>query len=177
MIWKKLKYIYGIQFISIFIISCENRQNISKCNEKINFSEKCRKLVLNENRINQEYTFKRTITNLDELHIIYLGNIKTVKGDILKFVNSINYFGLYVDSKRANGSLFIYNGANQFLGVYHFYDAFSVPTKIEESNLIFNYKNESCNQTTTISFFDSIPRQIFIGCKKSGGDLYKFTNE
>lgn len=134
-------------------------------------------MVLSENRIGQEYVFKIKKKEVDEFTLTYLGGIKTSKGDTLKILNAINYFGLYEESKRANGFVFIYDGKNQRVGRYYVGGASSVAAKVEDNNLVFSYHDESCNQTTSISFLDSIPQQIFVNCTEKGGDLYSFSTE
>ena len=174
---KVIKRIASIQFLLLVLISCDIRQRIDRPIENDDFYEKCRKIVLSENKIHQEYFFKVAKNEINEFKLTYLGNIKTAEGDTLRFINAINYFGIYEDSKRANSKVFIYNTQNKRIGFYHLGGALDVPTKIEGSDLIFSYENESCNQTTAISFLDSIPSQIFINCTEKGGDLYTFTLE
>lgn len=173
---RALKHIVFFQLLLFLIIGCDNRA-IEKPIEKDDYYEKCRKLVLSENKIGQEYFFKLTKKEIDEFTLTYLGNIKTAKGDTLKFLNAVNYFGNYEDAKHANGLVYIYNAQNKIIGNYYVGGALGIPAKIENSNLVFSYNDESCNQTTAISFLDSIPKQIFINCTKDGGDLYSFTKE
>jgi len=71
----------------------------------------------------------------------------------------------------------LYNKQDDFLGMYQAGSSYSLPNGIEKDKLVFNYKEGDCNQTTAISFLDSIPKQIFINCTKDGGDLYSFTKE
>jgi hypothetical protein len=162
--------------LTCMLVSCDSQKPAA--NMKIeNYYEKCRSLVLSENKPYEEYVFKVMKKEIIELHATYLGSIKTVKGDTLKFLNSINYFGLYEDSKRANGAVILYNEDDRFLGMYQVGNANSVAAKIEGTNLVFDYNNGNCNQITLISFKDSIPKQIFVNCTKEGGDLYTFTQE
>lgn len=167
---KSSIYIALLCFTVFF--SCKNGHPPKKKIVKDNFNEKCRKLVLSENKIGQEYIFKITKKEIDELHISYLGTIKTNKGDTLKFVNFVNYFGIYEDSKNGNGSIYIYDKQNSMIGYYYVGPVWGVPIKIEGSSLIFSFNNDFCNKTTSISFFDSIPKEIFINCTDKGGDLY-----
>ncbi|MBT2620286.1 hypothetical protein [Chryseobacterium sp. ISL-6] len=101
----------------------------------------------------------------------YIGKIITSKKDTLKIINSQNLFGLLEESKRGNGSVYIYNDKNQPIGAYFLGDYLAVPSKIENQNLVFSYNNDFCNQTTRISLKDSIPKEIFIQCSKKGGDI------
>lgn len=173
-----LKNILYVQVLLLAFSGCDNPKNsVENIVSKDDYYEKCRKVVLSENKIGQEYFFKLTKKEIDEFTLTYLGSIKTAKGDTLKFLNAVNYFGNYEDAKHANGLVYIYNVQNKIIGNYYVGGALGIPTKIEGSNLVFNYNDESCNQTTAISFLDSIPKQIFINCTKDGGDLYSFTKE
>ncbi|MEQ1732811.1 MAG: hypothetical protein ABL940_04010 [Bacteroidia bacterium] len=175
---RSLKHIICAQFLLLALIGCDNRKPVEKVTEKVDFDKKCEQLVLSENKIGQEYLFKvLSKKEVLEYHITYLGEIANKDVGKIKFLNFIVYFGLYEDSKRANGAVVLYSGKDKFLGLYGVGSAYSVPTKIEGSNLVFNYNDENCNQTTVINFSDSIPKQIFINCTKDGGDLYSFTKE
>jgi len=163
------KYFFFPLLLLICCGSPSKRENLGKIDD---FYEKCRKLTLSENKIGQEYQFSLIGEKLDEIHVKYLGNIITSKHDTLKIVNSQNLFGLSEQSKRGNGSVYIYNIQNKLIGTYFLGDYWGVPSKIEGQNLVFSYKNDFCDQTTKISLKDSIPKQIFIKCTKEGGDIY-----
>lgn len=173
-ITKSNKYI--IIFFAIFILSCKNNSSINLKNSD-SFYEKCRKLVLSENIKGQEYFFRIKKKEIDEFKITYLGDIKTKNGDTLRFLNAVNYYGNYDDAKHAKGYVFIYNTKGNYLGCYYVGGELGVPSTIEGTTLVFSYNNENCNQTTRISFIDSIPQQIFIKCTEKGGDFYSFTKE
>ncbi len=144
-------------------------------NQKIDYHERCRLLVLNENNPNQDYNFDKKGKEIDQQVINYLGNVVTTKGDTLKIVSSINYTGLYEDSKKGGGEIYIYSNKNIQIGYYYLGSALAVPTKLENNrDLLFDYNNDLCNQKTKISLKDSIPKNIFIQCTKEGGDLYNF---
>lgn len=175
---RPFKNILFVQVLLLAFIGCDNaKRPIEKVTTNDDYYEKCRKLVLSENKIGQEYFFKLTKKEIDEFTLTYLGSIKTVKGDTLKFLNAVNFFGQYEDSKRANGAVFIYDNQNKKIGAYYVGGASGVPQKTEGTNLVFSYNDESCNQTTAINFKDSIPQQIFITCTEKGGDLYSFSKE
>ena len=175
---KITKHILCAQILLLAFIGCDNPKNsVENIVSKDDYYDKCRKIVLSENKIGQEYFFKLTKKEIDEFTLTYLGNIKTKKGDTLKFLNAVNYFGNYEDTKHANGLVYIYNAQNKIIGNYYVGGALGIPTKIEGSNLIFSYDDENCNQKTAINFLDSIPKQIFINCTEKGGDLYSFTKE
>ncbi|MCD0479263.1 hypothetical protein LPB90_12420 [Chryseobacterium sp. LC2016-29] len=155
----------------LLICSCSSP---SKNNQKSNddFYEKSRKLVLSENKINQEYHFSIIGKGIDEIDIKYLGNIITSQKDTLKIINSQNVSGYLEESKRGNGSVYIYNSKNELIGFYFVGDYWAVPSKIENQSLVFKFNNHFCNETTKISLKDSIPKKIFIQCTKEGGDIY-----
>lgn len=156
----------------LLLICCGSPSKKESLDKNDDFYEKCRKLTLSENKIGQEYQFSLVGKEIDEIHIKYLGNIITSKHDTLRIVNSQNLFGLSKESKKGNGSVYIYDTQNKLIGIYFLGDYWGVPSKIEGQNLVFSYKNDFCNQTTRISLGDSIPKQIFIQCTKEGGDIY-----
>lgn len=146
-----------------------------KSNQSIDYYERCRILVLEENNTNQDYQFNKKGKEIDQQVINYLGNVITSKKDTLKVLSFINYTGLNEDSKRGGGELYIYNNHNIQIGYYYLGSALAVPSKLENNkDLLFDYKNDLCNEITRISLKDSIPKKIFIQCTKEGGDLYDF---
>lgn len=166
--------------LSLFIISLTScnkpdlqQNDKNKITEtKLDYYERCRLLVLEQRIPNQDFGFTKKGKDIDEQVIKYLGNIITSKKDTLKILNSIHYTGIYEDSKRGNGQVYIYNSLNKLLGFYNLGSASAVPNSIDNKDLIFKYDNDNCNQTTKISLKDSIPKQIFIQCTKEGGDIY-----
>ncbi len=174
---RRNKIFLCAQILLIVLVGCTSKKRPDKYIKKEEYYEKCMKIVLDENRVGQEYFFKIEEKNINEFKLTYLGYISTAKSDTIKFLNAINYFGQYVDAKHAKGYVFLYNKMNENIGCYYVGGELSVPTKIEGSNLVFRYSDKNCNQTTAISFLDSIPNQIFINCTKDGGDLYSFTKE
>ncbi|MDN3692621.1 hypothetical protein QWZ06_10195 [Chryseobacterium tructae] len=163
---------YFFLALLLLLTCCDSHSNKDHLDSIDDFYEKCRKLTLSENKIGQEYQFSLIGGKIDEIHVKYLGNIITSKHDTLKIVNSQNLFGLSEQSKRGNGSVYIYDTQNKLIGIYFLGDYWGVPSKIEGQDLVFSYKNDFCNQTTKISLKDSIPKQIFIKCTKEGGDIY-----
>lgn len=166
-----------LSLIVILFISCNKSDLQQNGKNKIietnlDYYERCRLLVLEENTPNQDFGFTKKGKEIDEQVVTYLGNIITSKTDTLKILNYVHYTGIYEDSKRGNGQVYIYNVNNKLLGFYNLGSADAVPRNIDDKELIFKYNNESCNQTTKISLKDSIPKQIFIQCTKEGGDIY-----
>lgn len=167
-------------FLSLFIISfisCNKtdlqQDDKNKITEtKLDYYERCRLLVLDQNISNQDFGFIKKGKDIDEQVVKYLGNVITSKKDTLKILNSVHYTGIYEDSKRGNGQVYVYNSHNKLLGFYNLGSASAVPSSIDNKELIFKYNNENCNQTTKISLKDSIPNQIFVHCTKDGGYIY-----
>lgn len=159
----------------LFFSGCIDRNGNQKEDE---FAEKVNKLVLSENKIGEEYFFKKISSKeILEYKIKYLGSIKTLEGDSLRFLINTVFTGLYEDSKRASCTVNIYGNKNKKIGYYYVGGDIGAPQKVEGSNLIFSYNNDKCNQVTSINFKDSIPRQIFVSCTKEGGDFYTLINE
>ncbi|WP_077415266.1 hypothetical protein [Chryseobacterium sp. JV274] len=168
---------FFLSLIVILFTSC-NKSDLQQNSKnkvietKLDYYERCRILVLEQNALNQYFGFTKKGKEIDEQVVTYLGNIITSKKDTLKILNSVHYTGIYDDSKRGSGKVYIYTVHNKLLGFYNLGSADAVPSNVENKELIFKYNNESCNQTTKISLKDSIPRQIFIQCTKEGGDIY-----
>ena len=158
--------------IFFLFISCKNQDN--KVIQK-DFSDKIQELVLSENKIGQEYFFKILLRDqVLEYKIVYLGDIENNKEGNLKFIVSTIYSGNYEDSKRANSRVFIYTKNNDKKGYYYIGGVLKAPLEIKESDLYLPIQNSNCDESTMISFKDSIPKEIFINCTKAGGDFYNF---
>lgn len=161
--------------ITVFVIILLNISCSSDKNKKVNnldFHEKSRLLVLDEDKVNTLYDFSKKTSSIDELKIVLLGKARMVNGDTLKFVNFTKYFGVTEDSKRGNGELYIYSSKNTEIGHYSFGSANLIPKTLEGTKLIFSYDDNLCNAKTIINFRDSIPNKIFVNCTSNGGDLY-----
>jgi hypothetical protein len=161
-----------ILLIFFLFLGCNNP---NKKLIKKDFLDKIQELVLSENKIDQEYFFKVMLKNkVLEYRITYIGNVINTQKDSLKFVTTNIYSGNYEDSKGGDAIIWIYNSNNQKMGYYYIGGAIKTPLKIIKNNLFLPIQNTNCNQTTTISFKDSIPKEIFINCTEKGGDLYNF---
>lgn len=167
---------FFLSIVIVLFVGCnksDSNQDIKiKIPQKLDYYERCRLLVLEENTPNQDFEFVKKGNNIDEQVIKYLGNIVTSEKDTLKILNTVHYSGIYEDSRRGNGQVRIYDSNNQLIGFYNLGSALAIPNYISDKELIFKYKNDQCNQTTKISLKDSIPKQIFIQCTKDGGDIY-----
>jgi hypothetical protein len=149
------------------------------------FYKKFEELIISEGKI-----FKQIEPNeILEYNTVYLGNVDNLNMGKLDFIYSVVYSGHYwfTDtkkieySKHANPRNAIYNN-NKRLGHYYTGWAFTITPIILNDELIISYnEDEGCNQTTRISFKDSIPQMIFIHCKEENGkmygDIYNFEKE
>lgn len=171
---KKTVYIFYVT--CFFLISCQEKKHVVK---KDDFPGKINKLVLSENKVDQEFYFKHPYLNGSTIEyiIVYLGDIKTSDGKQLKFLKKVVLTGPYEDSKRGGCTVDIYDDSNEKIGHYYVGGIGDGPQKIENDNLVFSYNNDRCDQTTKISFKDSIPGQIFISCTKGGGDVFTFSRD
>lgn len=133
------------------------------------------RLVLEGDAIGKEYSFgQEKGANHDSLVLIYLGDVKTDKGHVLKILTSRWYWGL---SPRATSRIIIFNQKNQYLGDYYLTMTNDIPDKIEDNSLIFtndNANNCTPNLVTKISFKKGIPKRFFLRCKDELGDMYSF---
>lgn len=141
--------------------------------EPNDFDERCRILALQDNEPGQQYAIHREENEVHDVRIHYLGNVKTNGDSTIKFVSQIRYFGIAKNSPRANGSIHLYNEQNCPIGFYNVGGVDDVPKRLAGKSLIFDYTKGDCNQTTAISFADSIPTQMFVNCTNHGGSLWK----
>jgi hypothetical protein len=132
-------------------------------------------IALKRKDFGKEVSFSKTKRdNYDSLVLVYLGDIKTKKGKLLKILTSRWYWGL---APRATSRIIIFNGKNQYLGDYYLTMTYDVPDKIEGASLIFiNDKESDCNpgQVTRVNLRNGIPKQFFLKCKGGLGDIYSF---
>lgn len=132
-------------------------------------------LVLEGDDMGKEYSFSRKKgDSYDSLVLIYLGEVKTDKGRVLKILTSRWYWGL---SPRATSRIIIFNQKNQYLGDYYLSMTYDIPDKIEDNFLVFvNNQESDCtpNLVTRVSFKRGIPKRFFLPCKNNMGDIYSF---
>ncbi len=91
---------------------------------------------------------------------------------MLKFVTFTVLSGIYEDCKRAASAIYLYNENNSLLGSYYDGAAFEILPSVVNDTLIIQHKSNDCNQTTRISFKDSIPQEIFILYKEENGKMF-----
>ncbi|MBP6757551.1 MAG: hypothetical protein KA210_15520 [Bacteroidia bacterium] len=147
---------------------------ITGCNQKIenkSLHHKVLELVISEGNIGQKFIVKQIDkAQVYELEIVYLGKIEKYK-----IVFSTIFSGKYVDSKRANSYLYLFDNENNLVGYYY------VGGKYEKSPYVLDKKiilppdlRNDCKVTNQIDLSKKIPSEIFIDCKDGYGDLYKF---
>jgi hypothetical protein len=129
--------------------------------------------VLQQAQAGKQYSFDKSKKNdLDSLVVVYLGQIVTTKGKVLKFLTSRWYWGT---APRATSRIVVFNEKNQYLGDYYLTMTYDVPDKLEDNYLVFisNKNSSSCppGVVTRISFKNGIPKQFFVKCN---GDIYSF---
>lgn len=135
------------------------------------------KSVLEKNDIGKVYSFDSSTKKdgFDKIFIKYLGRIKTDKG---KEINILSWSRIWGKNRHTSGAIYIYDNVNTYIGKYTLGSSLDLPGKIENKNLIFKNKNKNdCDSTlvTKINFGRGIPKDIFIKCKGSSGDIYSFS--
>jgi hypothetical protein len=135
-------------------------------------------VVLNKKQVGKEISFsKNNADHYDSLVLVYLGQISTNKGEVLKIMTSRWYWGT---SPRASSRVIIFNVKNQVIGNYFLTMTYEVPTRVEGRSLVFvNDKKEYCTdrRVTRVDFSNGIPKNFFLGCDGDNGDTYEFSPE
>lgn len=133
-------------------------------------------VVLNKKQVGKEIYFsKGNADHHDSLVLVYLGQISTRKGEVLKIITSRWYWGA---SPRASSRIIVFNRKNQIIGNYFLTMTYEVPNRIEGRSLVFvNDKKEYCTdgRVTRVDFSNGIPKQFFLGCDGDNGDIYEFS--
>ena len=138
-----------------------------------NFAERCRLLALQDGEPGQHYVMHRDESDMNSVQLHYLGNVQTKGDSIVKLIAQVRKFGMTKESLRTTATLHLYNAQNNPIGYYKLGGSDDVPRRLAGKSVIFDYTNGGCNQTTPISFADSIPSKLYIGCAKQGDDLWK----
>jgi hypothetical protein len=134
--------------------------------------EKIRLQVLEKGIIDSIFVFGKWKKNGGtETNLQYLGQVRTVHGQIFKIVNSIRIWGL---SSRATSRILVFNDKNQYVGNYYVTLISDLPTSLINGKLIFKNTNGYCdkNLTTIIDLKKGLPKQFFRKCKGKYGDIY-----
>jgi len=158
---------HSFSILALFLVS-----NI--CYGQVNH-KKVFQLALEHDEVGKEISFSQTKGEYcDSLVLVYLGDIRTKKGQHLKILTSRWYWGI---SKRGTSRIIVFNQKNQYLGDYYLTMTYEVPDKIEGASLVFiNKKGNDCtpNLVTKVSFQNGIPKSFFLKCKGQYGDIYSF---
>ncbi|MGL4630041.1 MAG: hypothetical protein ACRCVT_02450 [Leadbetterella sp.] len=136
--------------------------------------QKIDSIMIVDNLIDREIILRKK----DSLHTLeysssYLGKCKDSN------INFI-YRGILsgFQSPHFNSEIILYSNEGKKLGKYYI-ESLDSP-KLIDNELLFVGMYD-CNQTTRISFKDSIPKEIFINCKKTNGGMiggiYKFEEQ
>ena len=185
-------FFYTIAMI-ILLTGTSCKQLRSEKQEPKEFSRKLEELVISEKEIGKEYFMRFIDIQNDtkykmEYRMVYLGSLNNVDKGKLDFMYNTIFYSLFSEVYEypihANSIIAIYSN-NKRLG--HYYvggDEFYKNPIILNGEIVISYDDDSnsdCNQTTRISFKDSIPQMIFIHCKEKNGkmfgDLYNFENQ
>ncbi len=151
--------------------SCEHKKN--ETHAISDFATELKQLVLKENVVGQEYLFKvKKPDCVLEYEVAYIGDARSKRNGLIKFVAFTVLSGNYEDSKRANSSINLYNKNGALLGSYYVGGRFDAQPVIANDTFIFIARSEHCNQTTRISFKDSIPSEIFLNCEEENGKMF-----
>lgn len=164
-------------YMAIILCFANCKQSQKEINKTKDFNIGLEELVLNNKQWGIEYYVKINVSKeVLEYKMTYIGEIENSKREKLDFIYSTLFSGLYEDSKRANSTIVIYKNQER-LGHYSLGSGFNKTPVITKNEILVSY-DDNCNQSTRISFSDSIPQEIFIHCKEENGkmlgDLYSF---
>ena len=108
-----------------------------------------------------------------ETHLNYLGDIITKDNESYKIMTSCWIWGR---TKKATNLILVYNEQNKLLGNYYLNTKCQLPNKIEKNKLVF--KPAECTNCDTaitrVDFFDGIPKNLYLGCKRGRGNIFSF---
>lgn len=169
-----------LYYIAIILCFASCKQSQKELNKTKEFNIGLEELILNGRQKGVEHYIKIGIPKeVLEYKMTYIGYIENSKKEKLDFIYTTVFSGLYEDSKRANSTITIYKNQERF-GYYYVGGGFNKTPIISENEILVSY-DDDCNQSTRISFSDSIPQKIFIHCKEENGkmlgDLYNFEKQ
>lgn len=163
-------------FICLLFFSCFGCNNANKViEEPRDVIDGLEAILIRENKTNTKVTFEMN----DSLEIlksasVYLGSC--VNGDLALVSRGV--LSGNRTSPHFNAYLNVYSRAGLKMGSYYFGSNDSL--KLVDDNLII-YGNGDCDQTTQISFRDSLPKEIFVRCNEENGkvqgDIYAFLKQ
>lgn len=147
-------------------------------NTQSDLQKRCQQ-VLEKNIIDSSFSFNDSnkADGYIETILKYFGTITTENGRSFKV---ITYELIWGPNRHTSGRIYVYNGRNQYVGIYQLGDASDLPTQLKNDCLIFtNDDKNNCdkNLTTIINLKNGLPKKIFIKCQGLYGDLYRFSSD
>ena len=141
--------------------------------------EKVLLTVLKKDRVNNIYSFDSSTkeNGYDKTFVKYLGTIITNQGEKYKVLSLSRIWG---KNRHTSGVVYIYSYKNKFVGKYNLGSSSDLPKKVAKNHLYFTNRYKSdCDPklSTEIDFTKMIPKEIFLKCKGSSGDIYTFSTE
>lgn len=108
-----------------------------------------------------------------ETHLNYLGEIVTKDDVKYKIMTSCWVWGR---TKKNTNLILVYDEQNTLLGNYYLNTKCQLPNKIEANKLVFKPDEcTNCNTAITkVDFFDGIPENLYLGCKRGKGNIFSF---
>jgi hypothetical protein len=161
-----LRYIFLV--IAVFI------------NHQISFGqERALLLVLGKGKINKTYSFDSSTkeNGYDKTFVKYLGSIKTDRGEEFKILSLARIWG---KNRHTSGIVYIYNYMNEYVGKYNLSSSLDLPEKVRNNHLFFTNRHKSdCDSkmVTEVDFSKDVPKEFFLKCKDTTGDIYTFSTE
>lgn len=114
--------------------------------------------------------------NYNTVELIYFGIVTTNGGATYKILTRIYTFGI---GPHHNNRVIIYNDKNQYVGQYHMYAGYDLPTKMINGVLYFNNNGDgSCDKGTRfkLDLKRGLPKEFFLPCRGNSGDFYSFSS-
>lgn len=175
-----MKVILFLMGIIIYGCSCNQVPVNKELSSKKGLFEELEPIIIRQSNIGQEYYLNtKSQEGFAEKRLVYLGAYNSKKEGKLQFLYETSYSGIYKDNLRANSNLVIYKNDIRF-GCYYIGGEFQFLPTLENGQLVVRETNTDCNETTYVSFTDSIPKKMFIKCKEKNGqmfgDLYTFVD-
>ena len=171
--------IIAVLFLSLN--SCQKHESskkdtVKKSEKPLDEFEKTELQVLEENNVGKIFAYDFTHkAECNKSKIKYLGIVNVSKREY-KILTSFLVTG---ESCRGSSSIKIYDIENNYFGEYPVGLPEDLPDELKENKLLFSQKNTQCyrRKNYTISLEKELPKEIFIPCTESGGDLYSFVTE
>lgn len=136
--------------------------------------EHLRLQVLNYNMKEQNFIFGEwKKENGSETHLNYLGEIETSNNESFKIMTSCWIWGV---TRKVTNLILVYDKNNNLLGNYYLNTKCQLPNEIVDNKLIFKPSEcaECDNAITKVDFYEGIPKNFYLGCKRGQGNIYSF---